>query len=84
MWKKINEFFKKHYKIYVIINLLPTIWFSLLLTYFGIPLGLVKVDIDGNKTLTKLGITLTFFALIITLLINLVKSYIERKLNLMK
>lgn len=58
---------------------LPTIWFSLLLTYFGTYIGLIKKDIDGNKALTLPGVVITLIIILIVLIFNLLNSYLSNK-----
>jgi hypothetical protein len=83
MWKKINvgvhNLTKKHWLVYTIIVSLPTIWFSTILNFWGIPLNLIGIDSNGGKFLTRLGLFLTLLVIILTFIINLLNNYLASK-----
>ena len=66
-----HNIIKKHWIIYTIITFIPTIWYSLILTYFGSYVGLLK-DESGTKKFTIFGIALTLFVVLVPLIINII------------
>lgn len=63
---------KKHWIIYTTITFLPTIWFSFILNYFGVYLGLIN---KTTKDLTQNGSNWTFFIIAIPFVINLFNNF---------
>jgi hypothetical protein len=83
MWKNIkingHNLTKKYWKTYTIILTLPTIWFSLVLNYFGIYFKLQSVEKNGNKALTPLGLVLTVLVISLVLIVNATNNYFASK-----
>lgn len=88
MWEKIkigaHNLTKEHWIIYTIIISLPTIWFSVILNFFGETLGLIGIDAKGSRYLTHIGILLTIIIIGLIFLINLVNNYFASKSELNK
>lgn len=69
---------KKHWIVYTIITFIPTIWFSMIIGYFGETLGLVQLQDDIRKFTTR-GIIITTIVLVIPLLISIINNWYASK-----
>ena len=73
--EKFHNFFKKHWVWYTIIISIPTVWFSVILQYWGKVLELV----DENGTMTPFGTVLTAAIVgIVLLLVFLNNLYLSK------
>lgn len=67
----IHNFIKRHWITYTILTFIPTIWFSLIISFFGEFLKIININDSGEKKFTLPGGVLTFTVVIIPLLITI-------------
>lgn len=69
---------KKHWIAYTIITFLPTVWFSLIISYFGISLKLIEIKND-QESFTVIGLIFTILVVLIPLFIAIINNWYSSK-----
>ncbi len=74
---KANEFIKKHWIFSTFVARFSGLWYSLILTYWGEFLGLVKISETSGKSLSWIGIACTGLVFVLTVSVVLIQKLDE-------
>lgn len=74
---KLHEWVQRQWLIVSILMSTSSIWFSLILSFWGERLHLIDIDVDGKKQLTFMGIILTIIVVGFSFLLVTAQRYYE-------
>ena len=74
---KLHEWVQKKWLIVSIIMYTSSVWFSLILNFFGEKFNLIETDANGKNQFTILGIILTIIVVIFSCLLVMAQRYYE-------